>query len=400
MSDNTVVAGKEALHQSAGWLLVVLIVSVFLIEMLIMFILPLLHLASQVESTMLDATVLSCLLFPIFYFMVFRPLTRSIAERRQTEARLHLAASVFTHASEGILITDAAVNIIEVNDTFSAITGYSREEALGRNPRMLKSGRQGPDFYAAMWHAINEQGTWQGEVWNRRKDGELYAVMLSISAVRDRSGRTQNYVALFTDVTPMKERQQQIEHLAHYDVLTSLPNRVLLSDRLQHAMARCQRRGRSLALAYLDLDGFKSVNDLYGHEIGDSLLVALADRMKTALRDGDTLARIGGDEFIVLIDDLVETADLEPVLVRLLEAVATPVTVGDLELDLSASIGATLYPQDETDAGGLLRHADQAMYIAKQAGKNRFHLFDPGSNPGRTGDLKVDSLPDLRIDIQ
>jgi diguanylate cyclase (GGDEF)-like protein/PAS domain S-box-containing protein len=398
VSDSTVVPQrKEELHQSASWLLAVLIVSVFLIEMLIMLFLPLLHQVSGLAETLLDATTLSLLLFPIFYFLVFRPLTRSIAERRQTEARLQLAASVFTHASEGIMIADAAANIIEVNDTFSAITGYSRDEVLGQNPRLLKSGRQGPEFYRAMWQALLENGNWQGEVWNRRKDGELYAAMVNIAVVRDDNGRTQNYVALFTDVTPMKARQEQIEYLAHYDVLTGLPNRVLFADRLQHAMAQNQRRGRSLALAYLDLDGFKTVNDNHGHEVGDNLLVAVTGRMKAALREGDTLARIGGDEFVAMIDDLDDSFDLEPVLVRLLKAVADPVNLNGVVLNVSASIGVTLYPQDEADADTLLRHADQAMYVAKQAGKNRYCLFDAGEgrNPAsRPAGTALVSEPD------
>ncbi len=299
-----------------------------------------------------------------------------ITERKQAEARLQLAASVFNHAREGIVITDASGTIIEINDTFTHITGYSREEALGQNPRILQSGQHGPDYYAAMWQAITQHGHWTGEMWNRRKNGEVYAAMETISAVRDANGKTQNYVSLFTDITPMKEQQQQLEHIAHYDALTGLPNRVLLADRLQHAMLQTQRRGLSLAVVYLDLDGFKSVNDQYGHEIGDKLLIALALRMKTALRDGDTLARIGGDEFVAVLVDLEHHQDCEPVLSRLLEAAAEPVKVGDAIQQVSASIGVTIYPRDGADADQLMRHADQAMYVAKQSGKNRYHLFD------------------------
>ncbi|HEX8978403.1 MAG TPA: PAS domain S-box protein [Parasulfuritortus sp.] len=181
---------KEELHQSAGWLLAVLIVSVFLIEMLIMLFLPLLHHMSGLAETLLDASTLSLLLFPIFYFLVFRPLTRSIAERSRTEARLQLAASVFTHASEGIMITDAEASILEVNDTFSAITGYGRDEVVGRNPRLLKSGRQGPEFYESMWRALAEDGHWRGEVWNRRKDGELWSTSPRYATPTGRRGTT------------------------------------------------------------------------------------------------------------------------------------------------------------------------------------------------------------------
>lgn len=302
--------------------------------------------------------------------------SRNITERKQAEIKLQLAASVFTHAREGIIITDAAGHIIEVNDTFTQISGYSRAEAIGQKPKILQSGRHGSEFYAEIWKSLEKHHYWCGEIWNRRKNGEIYAEMLTISAVRDDTGKTQNYVGLFSDITQMKDHQKQLEHNAHYDALTGLANRVLLADRLQHAMNQSQRRQRSLAVVYLDLDGFKSVNDSYGHEIGDELLIAVAQQMKDALRDGDTLARIGGDEFVAVLVDLEQTADCEPILLRLLSAAAEPVTVNNIALQVSASIGVTLYPQDAADAEQLMRHADQAMYTAKQAGKNRYHLFD------------------------
>jgi diguanylate cyclase (GGDEF)-like protein/PAS domain S-box-containing protein len=290
--------------------------------------------------------------------------------------KLQLAASVFTHAREGIMITDARGSIVDVNETFTRITGFSREEALGQNPRMLNSGRQPPEYYAAMWRALLETGHWNGEVWNRRKDGEVYAEMQTVSAVRDAAGNTQNYVALFSDITPMKAHQQQLEHIAHYDALTHLPNRVLLADRLQQAILQSQRRRHSLAVVFLDLDGFKSVNDRHGHAVGDTLLIALAQRMKASLREGDTLARMGGDEFVVILVDLEQAQDCDPVLERLLLAVSAPFESGSAVLQVSASMGVTIYPQDGSDADLLMRHADQAMYAAKQAGKNRYHLFD------------------------
>lgn len=302
--------------------------------------------------------------------------TQEITERKHSEIKLQLAANVFTHAREGIVITDAYGSIIEVNDTFTHITGYSRDEIFGQNPRMLKSGRHGREFYAAMWQALLEKGHWSGEIWNRRKNGEVYPELITISAVRDADGVTQNYVALFTDITPIKAHQQQLEIFAHYDALTGLPNRVLLADRLQQAMSQSDRREQSLAVVYLDLDGFKTVNDAYGHQIGDELLIAVSQRMKDALREGDTLARIGGDEFIAVLVDLEQASHCEPILVRLLQAAAAPVTLGDVTARVSASLGVTFYPRDAVDADHLMRHADHAMYIAKQAGKNRYHLFD------------------------
>ncbi len=303
--------------------------------------------------------------------------TRDITEKKQAEEKLHLAASVFTHAREGILITDAEGKIIDVNDTFTHITGYSRDEVLGRNPNILNSGHQDKTFYAAMWHDLIENGHWYGEVWNRRKNGEVYAEMLTISAVRDEQGLTRQYVALFSDITVLKEHEKKLEHIAHYDALTTLPNRVLLGDRLHQAMAQAQRHEQRLAVAYLDLDGFKVVNDNHGHEAGDQLLMIVATRMKEALREGDTLARLGGDEFVAVLFDLTDIEASVPVLTRLLAAVARPVHVGNQVFQVSASIGVTFYPQaEDVDADQLLRQADQAMYQAKLAGKNRYHVFD------------------------
>ena len=275
------------------------------------------------------------------------------------------------------MITDAAANIIEVNDTFSRITGFSREEAIGKTPRILRSGRHDETFYKAMWHDLTTRGHWQGEIWNRHKNGVLYAEHLSITAVSDANEAMQHYVALFSDITDLKEHQQRLEHLAHYDALTGIPNRVLLGDRLQQAIAQSRRHQRSLALVYLDIDGFKDVNDAHGHEVGDQLLVAIAQRLRDTLREGDTLARLGGDEFVAVLTDLEKPDDCEAVLSRLLQAAASPVRIRQHMLQLSASLGVTLFPQDNCDADTLLRHADQAMYQAKQKGKNRYQVFDP-----------------------
>jgi diguanylate cyclase (GGDEF)-like protein/PAS domain S-box-containing protein len=298
-------------------------------------------------------------------------------ERKQAEERLHLAASVFTHAREGIMITSEDGRIIDVNEAFSRITGYSREEALGHNPRFLKSGRQERSFYVAMWQELQDKGHWQGELWNRRKNGEHYAEMKTISAVRDEQGVVRQYLSLFSDITAFKEHELQLQFNAHHDALTGLPNRTLLADRLKQAMSQTKRRGLRLAVLYLDLDGFKAVNDRHGHETGDQLLMALATRIRHALREGDTLARIGGDEFVAVMQDLCDIEQALPVVNRVLAAAAQPVAIGKLTLQVSASLGLTAYPQsEEVDADQLLRQADQAMYQAKLAGKNRCHVFD------------------------
>jgi len=297
-------------------------------------------------------------------------------EKDRDRSRLELAASVFTHAREGILITDAKANIVDVNETFTLITGYTRAEVLGQNPSILQSGRHNISFFKQLWSDLATKGFWSGEIWNRRKNGEIFAEMQTISTVQDRTGKPINYVSLFTDITQLKEHQQQLEYSAHYDPLTRLPNRVLLADRLKQGLARCHRMGSSLAVLYIDLDGFKSVNDNHGHEMGDQLLITIAQRWTEALREGDTLARIGGDEFIVILVDLEHTNDYELILQRLLQSATEPVTVNEQLLRVSASIGVTIYPQDGPDADQLMRHADQAMYLAKQAGKNCFHVFD------------------------
>lgn len=304
--------------------------------------------------------------------------SRDITERKAAEKKVLLAASVFSHAREGIMITERDGSIIDVNEAFSLITGYSRAEVLGRSPRILKSGRQDTTFYASLWASLNEKGQWYGEIWNRRKNGEVYAQMLTISGVFDNKGSISHYVSLFSDITSSKEHQKQLEHIAHYDALTNLPNRVLLADRLHQGMAQAQRQKKPLAAVYLDLDGFKAINDTYGHEVGDQVLIAVSSRMKQALREVDTLARLGGDEFVAVLLNLDDIESSLPLLTRLLSAAAEPLLLGELVLQVSASLGISFYPQtDEVDADQLLRQADQAMYQAKLAGKNRYYIFDP-----------------------
>jgi diguanylate cyclase (GGDEF)-like protein/PAS domain S-box-containing protein len=297
-------------------------------------------------------------------------------EKERLLQKLKRAASVFSSAHESIMITDSTATITEVNDAFSFITGYSPDDVLGKNPRIIQSGRQSPEFYVEMWDAILTKGHWHGEIWNRRKNGDIYPERMTISAVKSDAGLVQHYISVSTDITDIKTYQGQLEHIAHFDSLTNLPNRVLLADRLRQAMMQCQRRNLSLSVAFLDLDGFKEVNDLHGHNLGDELLVAVSQRMKDALREGDTLARIGGDEFIAVMIDLEKPEDSEPVLERLLKSAAYPITVNDIKMQVSASIGVAFYPQDGVTSDQLMRRADQAMYGAKQAGKNRYHHFD------------------------
>ncbi|MGB4360578.1 MAG: PAS domain S-box protein, partial [Rhodoferax sp.] len=260
-----------------------------------------------------------------------------VTQRKRAEEKLTLAASVFGTAREGIMITDTKGAIIDVNQAFSLITGYTHDEVIGQNPRFLRSGRQEKAFYEAMWRDLQDKGHWYGDVWNCRKNGDLFAEMLTISTVFDDHGQPQHYVAIFSDITEAKQHAQQLHHVAHFDALTHLPNRVLLADRLSQSMLQCQRRGLKLAVLFLDLDGFKAINDSFGHDAGDHLLAVLANRMKLTLREGDTLARLGGDEFVAVLVDVANDAELLPMLNRLLAAITEPIVYNDARLQVTAS---------------------------------------------------------------
>lgn len=292
------------------------------------------------------------------------------------EKQLELHATAFRSAHDGITLTDAEGNILDVNPAFTRITGYERDEVIGRNPRMLKSGRHDRAFYAAMWKSILETGSWRGEIWNRNKYGEIYPELLSISAVRDESGRITNYVAVFADISRLKAQEKQLTQMAYYDALTELPNRVLLADRLEQGILQTRRSQTLMAVCYLDLDGFKAINDAWGHDAGDHLLIEMAKRLRAMLRGGDTVARLGGDEFVLLLLGLANVEECNLAMERLLAAILQPFVIDDQPQTLSASIGVALFPQDDSDAETLLRHADQAMYQAKQSGKNRYLIFD------------------------
>ncbi len=301
--------------------------------------------------------------------------------QRETAAQaeqLRLAANVFAHAHEGILITDAKGVIVDVNDMFVEITGFSREEAIGKTPRRLRSIHHDHAFsVSAMWRAIVNPGYWHGSIWNKRKNGEEYLAQLTIAVVRTPEGGISHFVGTFSDVTLLHEQQQRLKLLAHYDPLTQLPNRALLTDRFQQALAQAQRANTLLAIGYLDLDGFKAINDNLGHDAGDRLLIEVAQRIKQHLRSGDTVARFGGDEFVLLLPGLDSIHACTQILARLLQTVAEPYRLHEQTIQVSASIGVAFFPHDGSDPDALLRQADQAMYRAKQLGRNRYHLFEP-----------------------
>ena len=304
-------------------------------------------------------------------------LARDITEHKQVEESLHITASVFDNTQEAILITDANNLIIDVNPAFTHITGYTREEVLGHNPKLLNSGHQDKAFYAKMWKSIHQNKTWRGEIWNRRKSGGIYAEMLSISVICDDSGKTLRHVAVFSDISHLKEHEAELSRVAHYDALTNIPNRVLLADRMKQAIAQTSREQNMLAVCYLDLDGFKPINDTMGHDAGDHVLIEVARRIEHTIRGGDTVARLGGDEFVVLLLGLEKGEECVATLERLLVAISQLIAIKNKTCTVSASIGVSIYPLDDEDPDTLLRHADQAMYVAKQSGKNRFHIYDP-----------------------
>jgi diguanylate cyclase (GGDEF)-like protein/PAS domain S-box-containing protein len=300
---------------------------------------------------------------------------RDITNRRRADEDLRLADRVFNSTLEGVMVTDAKGAILTVNPAFETITGYSKNEVLGGNPRILKSGRHGAEFYRDIWRSVNATGQWRGELWNRRKCGELYPQWLTISVVRDSDEQITHYVAVFSDISSLKVAQERIDFLAYHDSLTRLPNRILLRDRLEHALMRARREGATLALLFFDLDRFKSVNDTLGHTVGDELLIDVGTRVSSLIRASDTLARLGGDEFVLLLEDETDVRQVTTVARKILDIFSTPRTVGGHALTVTASIGIARYPDDGDDADTLLKHADLAMYEAKSQGRNNYQFF-------------------------
>jgi diguanylate cyclase (GGDEF)-like protein/PAS domain S-box-containing protein len=283
---------------------------------------------------------------------------------------LQMSSAVFKHTVDGVLITDAQNRILQVNDAFCRITGYPRESVIGKDPKLLKSGKHDAHFYKQMWQQIQDEGYWQGEIMNRKRNGEIYIEWLSINAVRDPDGRIENLIGVFSDVTYQRKDAAEHAYLATHDPLTGLSNRLLLGDRLQHAIDHANRFDQCIAVIFCDLDNFKPINDAYGHSTGDEVLKCVAQRMNLILRKEDTICRFGGDEFVILVEDLVSFAFLETIVDRISAISKEPITAEGRELSVEMSIGVALYPDDALDAAGLLKLADTAMYRAKRNGKN------------------------------
>jgi len=302
-------------------------------------------------------------------------IARDITERHQMQEKLQLAATVFESTAEGVLITDTRQHINAVNRAFSEITGYSEQEALGQTPRLIASGQHDSAFYASMWFQLTAEGHWQGEIYNRRKNGEIYPSWLTISAVRNQDQFITHFVAVFADISSLKHAQARLDYQAHHDPLTGLPNRTLFESRLQAALIHSQDEGSLGAVLFLDLDRFKHINDSLGHPVGDLLLKGIAQRLKDNLRDIDTVARLGGDEFIILLPGLQHASDAETIANKLLSCFTAPFQAGEHEFFMSASIGCSLFPTDGSDVATLVKNADAAMYRSKAKGRNRVESY-------------------------
>lgn len=300
-------------------------------------------------------------------------IVKDITDRKKTEEKLNLLASVFTCAKEGIIITDTRGTIIDANEAYLLITGYSKEEVIGQNAGFLKSDKHDKTFYKHMWDELIRNKYWIGEIWNRKKNGEIFVERLTISAISDSAGKTSSYVGLLTDITTGKDYESTLERMAFYDSLTGLPNRLLFAERINQAMMISKRLDTIMAVCYLDLDEFKPVNDSFGHGVGDTLLLEIANRMLKHVRESDTIARIGGDEFAILLINIKNLEECEMIITKILDSINEPYTLlPDKRVRVTASIGITLYPNDNVSSDMLLRHADQAMYLAKESGKNKY----------------------------
>jgi len=307
------------------------------------------------------------------------------------QSDLALAARAIESTSEGIMVTDRNGTIISVNPAFTDITGYSWDEAVGKKPNLLRSQHQAPDFYHDLWRELEEKGRWQGEIWNRRKSGEAYLQWLTINQVHIANSDESRYIGVFHDVTEQRQKDERIRHLAYHDPLTDLPNRSLIQDRIEHALARCHRNGSRGAVIFADLDRFKAINDELGHAAGDLLLKEMAGRIKQRIREMDTLARVGGDEFVILLEDLAAANDCSQFAQDIIDAVLQPMTLRGQEIRVGISLGIAFYPEDGQDLAELLKHADVAMYAAKSAGRNTFRYFQQDMLDGVKERLTLES---------
>jgi len=302
-------------------------------------------------------------------------IAQDVTQKREQEKHQRLAQGVFENIAEGIMVTDKNQVITSVNPAFTSITGYSVKEAIGRHPSMLSSGKHKNPFYIKMWEKIDNSDYWQGEIWNCRKDGEIYPELLTISKIKDEDGEVMNYIGVFSDLTLMKQTQEKLEYIAHHDPLTMLPNRLLLEARLEHSIEWAKRDNFKIAVLFLDLDHFKEINDAFGHSLGDEVLVTIAQRLKGLIKVKDTLSRIGGDEFVIMFENYEDLMHLEKTIQAILSLFETPVLAKGHSFNITCSMGVALYPNDGHDMESLIKNADAAMYQAKESGRNTYTFY-------------------------
>lgn len=308
-----------------------------------------------------------------------------------------ISEQVLANSREAVLITDIHNNIVSVNCAFTTITGYTEEEVVGKNPSMFSSDRHDQKFYHAMWQQLTNEGVWRGEIWDKKKSGEIYLKWLNISTVHDRNGKLANYIAIFSDLTERTAIEDKFEFLAYHDPLTRLPNRLLLHDRFKQAHAAAMREKTIMAVLFLDLDKFKQVNDTFGHKTGDQLLKMVSERLENSVRKVDTVSRIGGDEFVVLLTDLRTGNTAALIAEKILAQLSEPFNIGKIEVASSLSIGIALYPNDGQDLDTLLLMADTSMYHAKNCGRNTYRFFSEPMKPGASNSLLESGISSYEI---
>lgn len=300
---------------------------------------------------------------------------KDITQEEIIEKKLKLSDIVFENTTEGIIITDESGKIISVNSAFTNITGYTFDEIIYQNPRILKSGKHDKEFYSNLWHELKKNGSWKGEIWNRKKSGEIYPEWLNLSVAKDSNGKVLNYVALFSDITKIKNSTAKIDYLAHHDPLTNLPNRLLLNARLNKSIEKCNDLSQRLAIFFIDIDNFKIINDSYGHSIGDKIINLVAQRLQKNVRKNDTISRIGGDEFIIVIEDILEKKNIEKIAKKILNDFIEPIKLEEYLFDTTISMGISIFPNNGLNGEDLIKHADTAMYSAKNAGRNQYQFY-------------------------
>ncbi|PKO88179.1 MAG: sensor domain-containing diguanylate cyclase [Betaproteobacteria bacterium HGW-Betaproteobacteria-12] len=331
-------------------------------------------------------------------FICYEGTVQDISERKQAEEHLRLLAMVFSNSNEAIIVTDAANRIVATNAAFTQLTGYHQADVMGRNPRLLSAGNTPPEVFREMWDCLYRDGAWQGELWDRRKNGEAYPKWLSISLVRDEHGNIRNHIGSFIDISELKATQERIRHLAHHDTLTNLANRFSLHEKLEQALAFCRRNHMQLALMLIDLDRFKTINDTLGHQAGDELLVEVARRLVGAVRDSDIVARLGGDEFVVALPGIGSPDDAAHLADKIAREISRPYLIAGQELRTTPSIGICLFPEDGGDISDLLKNADVAMYHAKAKGRGNYQFFTEDMNIATTRRMNLES--DLRLALE